>query len=193
MTRKQLPKAIHRSDTDLRVVSAAPDVEAPAPAPRMAAPIEPPIETESRGEILPPAANDTLPIVQVGSKEEAEERLRKGFTIVERHQLYSGLGGLFPVAAVNVASVTAVNLRMVKSLSDLYGVPFEKNKSRAIIVGLMGGAAPAGLAAASATTLLHVIPMAGAVGMAVSSVAAATLTRRIGMSYLERFEAAAFG
>ncbi len=31
MTRKPLPKVIRRSDADLHVVSAAPDVEAPAP------------------------------------------------------------------------------------------------------------------------------------------------------------------
>jgi uncharacterized protein (DUF697 family) len=191
MTRKHLPKAIRRGDADLHVVSSVPDVEAPAP--RMSAQAAPPIETELHGEILPPAVHDTVPVVAAASPSEAEERLRKAFSIVERHQMFSGLGGLFPVAAVNVASVTAVNLRMVKSLSDLYGVPFEKNKSRAVIVGLMGGAAPAGLAAASATTLLHVIPMAGAVGMAVSSVAAAMLTRRIGMSYVERFEGSTFG
>jgi uncharacterized protein (DUF697 family) len=82
---------------------------------------------------------------------------------------------------------------MIKSLSELYGLPFERDKARTVIIGLMGGAAPSGLAAAASTTLLHVMPAAGAVGMVVSSVAAATLTRRIGMSYLERFEAAAFG
>ena len=191
MTRKQLPKAIHRTDTDLRVVYTLPDREAPAQ--RRAAHPLPPMETELEGEILPPAASDYLPVAAAHSQQEAEERLRKAFRIVERHQMYSGLGGLFPVAAINVVSVTAVNLRMVKRISDLYGVPFEHDKTRSIVIGLMGGAAPAGLAAATATTFFHVIPAAGAIGMAVSSVTAATLTRRIGMSYVERFEAATFG
>lgn len=192
MTRKHLPKAIRRTDTDLRVVSAAPDTEAHAPY-RAAHPL-PPMETELEAEILPPeAANDHLPVVAAHSQQEAEERLRKAFRIVERHQMYSGLGGLFPVAAINVVSVTAANIRMVKRLSDLYGVPFEHDKTRSIIIGIMGGAAPAGLAAATATTFFHVIPAAGAIGMAVSSVAAATLTRRIGMAYVERFEASTFG
>jgi uncharacterized protein (DUF697 family) len=192
MTRKPLPKVIRHSDADLHLVSREPDVEAPAPQRRPAsAPL--PIDTELDGEILPPAANDLMHVAPVRSREEAEERLRKGFSVVERHQMYSGLGGLFPVAALNVASVTAVNLRMVKRLCDVYGVPFERDKARTIIIGLMGGAAPSGLAAAASTTLLHVMPAAGAVGMAVSSIAAATLTRRIGMSYLERFEATTFG
>ncbi len=47
-------------------------------------------------------------------------RLREAFKIVERHKFYAGLGGLFPIPAMNVAGVTAINLRMVKRLSDLY-------------------------------------------------------------------------
>jgi uncharacterized protein (DUF697 family) len=92
------------------------------------------------------------------------------------------------MAAVNVVSVTAVILRMVKGLSDLYGIPFERDKTRSIVIGLMGGAAPTGLAAATATTLSFAAPIAGAVGLAVSSVTAAALTRRIGLYFVERFE-----
>lgn len=191
MTRKQLPKAIRRSDADLHVVSAGPDIEAPLPPkPTRAAPA---IEPEIHGEILPPSAIGPPPVAPSASPQEAQDRLRKALSIVERYQFFSGLGGLFPVAAVNVASITAVNLQMVKRLNDLYGVPFEQDKTRSVIIGLMGGAAPAGLAAATATTLMYVIPAAGAIGLAVSSVSAAMLTRRIGMAYVERFEAKTFG
>jgi uncharacterized protein (DUF697 family) len=191
MTRKQLPKAIRPSDADLHVVSAGPDLEAPAPL--KAARAKPAIKPEIHGEILPPSAIGPAPVDPSASPQEAEDRLRKAFALVERYQFFSGLGGVFPVAAVNVASITAVNLRMVKRLSDLYGVPFEQDKTRSIVVGLMGGAAPTGLAAATATTLMHVIPAAGAIGIVVSSVSAAMITRRIGMAYLERFEAKTFG
>jgi hypothetical protein len=40
---------------------------------------------------------------------------------------------------------------------------------------------------------VHVIPAAGAIGIAVSSVTAATLTRRIGLYFVERFEKSAVG
>ena len=102
--------------------------------------------------------------------------------------MYAGLGGLVPMPAVNVASVTAVNLRMVKVLSDLYGIAFERDKMRSVVLGLMGGAAPTGLAAATATTLSFAAPLAGAFGLVVSTVVAATLTRRIGLYFVERFE-----
>jgi uncharacterized protein (DUF697 family) len=107
--------------------------------------------------------------------------------------MYAGLGGLVPMPAVNVVSVTAVILRMVKGLSDLYGIPFERDKTRSIVIGLMGGATPTGLAAAAATTLSFAAPIGGAVGLAVSSVTAASLTRRIGLYFVERFETETIG
>ena len=72
---------------------------------------------------------------------------------MERHKFYAGLGGLFPMPAVNVAGVTAVILRMVKLLSDLYEVPFERDKTRSVVIGIMGGAAPTGLGAVTSSTL----------------------------------------
>jgi len=198
MTRKPLPKVIRRSDADLHVVSGAPDVEAPAP-PR-ASPQRPvPQYAQARShaglepEILPPLMNNQVLPQVPASQSEAEMRLREAFKIVERHKFYAGLGGLFPIPAMNVAGVTAINLRMVKRLSDLYETRFEHDKNRTIVLGLMGGAAPTGLAALTTTTLTLVMPGAGAAGLAVSSLTAAALTRGIGMFFVERFEKGAFG
>jgi hypothetical protein len=50
------------------------------------------------------------------------------------------------------------------------------------------------LAAATTSTLAFVAaPISGAVGLAVSTVTAASLTRRIGLSFIERFEQDAAG
>ena len=95
--------------------------------------------------------------------------------------------------AVNVAGVTAVILRMVKLLSDLYDVPFERDKTRSVVIGIMGGAAPTGLGAVTSSTLALIVPGAAAAGIAVSSLTAAALTRKIGMSFVERFEKEAMG
>ncbi len=119
---------------------------------------------------------------------DSEHRLIRARAIVERHATYSALGGLIPLPIVNVGAVTTVILRMVKSLSDLYGVPFERDRARGIVLGLMGGAMPTGLAAVTTSTLLYVIPGSNLVGLAVSSIAAAACTRSIGRIFVERFE-----
>ena len=72
-----------------------------------------------------------------------------------RRAPYSLCGGgrNHPRADCDVASITAVIVRMVKLLSDLYGIPFERDRARAIVVGLMGGAMPTGLGAVTTSTL----------------------------------------
>jgi uncharacterized protein (DUF697 family) len=216
MTRKQLPKAIKPAGSGLRFIPGEAGTEAPMPQSVTAKPTTPkePVQVEADvwAPSPPPAnannaktsevkasdanvggadannASDAFQILPPITQADAERRLQLAFRIVDRHKIYAGLGGLLPMAAVNVVSVTAVILRMVKGLSDLYGIPFERDKVRSVVIGLMGGAAPTGLAAATATTLSFAAPIAGAVGLAVSSVTAAALTRRIGLYFVERFE-----
>jgi uncharacterized protein (DUF697 family) len=188
MTRKPLPKAIRRPAGDApegvaddgkddkrrrrqdqEPVTALVDAQVPAPEPL--------------------APHDPQPGTDVTPAEsEAERRLTEGCKIVERHKYYAAVGGLLPLPIVSVAGVTAINLKMVKALSDLYGVPFERDRTRSIIVGLMGGAVPTGFAAATASTLVFVIPGSAFIGLAVSSVTAAACTRGIGMVFIDHFE-----
>ena len=111
--------------------------------------------------------------------------------IVERHAAYSAVGGLIPVPIANVAGITAVIVRMVKVLSGLYGVPFERDRARAIVIGLMGGTMPTGLAAVTTSTLVNFIPGTNLIGLAVSSLAGAACTRGIGRIFIEHFESGA--
>jgi uncharacterized protein (DUF697 family) len=112
-------------------------------------------------------------------------------TIVERHATYAAVGGIVPLPIVNVASITAVIVRMVKKLSDLYAVPFERDRARAIVVGLMGGAVPTGLAAVTTSTLYYIVPGTALIGLAVSAIAAAACTRGIGRIFVEHYESGA--
>ena len=70
----------------------------------------------------------------------------------------SAVGGVIPLPLVNVAAVTALLVRMVKLLSQLYGVPFERNRARSIVIGLMGGALPTGFATIATSTLIYFMP-----------------------------------
>jgi len=182
MTRKQLPKAIRKTSHELRAIAggAAPDEEAPAP--QSALPHDA-VKAESAAALLLAAPNRAEPW--------AMRRRSAARKIVERHRTYAAVGGLFPLPVVNIAGVTAINMRMVKQLSDLYGVPFERDRTRSMIIGLMGGAVPTGLGAATASTLVFVVPGSALFGLAVSAITAGALTRGIGLVFLEHFESAA--
>jgi uncharacterized protein (DUF697 family) len=118
-------------------------------------------------------------------------RRRTALAIVDRHAAYSAMGGLLAIPLANAASVTAIIVRMVKTLSRHYGVPFERDRARAIIVALAGGAVPTGLGAVTASTLFFIMPASALAGIAVSAVTAASCTRGIGRVFVEHFESGA--
>jgi uncharacterized protein (DUF697 family) len=192
VNKKKLPKAIRQTTNDRREaavretarapdIAAAPATEVPSPSPAGAlAPVTEVPSPSPRGALAPVV---TDPFVA------RRRSLARG--IVERHAYYSAIGGIIPVPIANVASITAVIVRMVKVLSDLYGVPFQRDRARAIVVGLMGGAMPTGLAAVTASTLVYIVPGSNLIGLAVSSVTAIACTRGIGRVFIEHFESGA--
>jgi uncharacterized protein (DUF697 family) len=110
--------------------------------------------------------------------------------IVERHKNYAAVGGLVPLPAANIASVTALNLRMVKQLSELYGVPFQRDRTRSLIIALIAGAVPTGAGLAASSTLMWIVPGGLLWGLGVSAITAGALTRGIGLVFVDSFETA---
>jgi uncharacterized protein (DUF697 family) len=188
MTRKQLPKAIRKTSHELRAIAGGPTHDEEAPAPQSALPHDAVKAGSAAAASAPPAEKSLLPAAPNSAERWAAGRRSAARKIVERHRTYAAVGGLFPLPVVNIAGVTAINMRMVKQLSDLYGVPFERDRTRSMIIGLMGGAVPTGLGAATASTLVFVVPGSALFGLAVSAISAGALTRGIGLVFLEHFE-----
>jgi uncharacterized protein (DUF697 family) len=204
VSKKNLPKAIRPTADDTREKSAGPGASAPPKV--FAAPAASTEQSDSRDaagkpvrvsdiiEAVPvlaassPAPTALARTAPMDSGIEATRRRSQANSIVERHAAYAAVGGIIPVPIANVASITAVIVRMVKLLSDFYGIPFERDRARAIVVGLMGGAMPTGLGAVTTSTLFYIVPGSGLIGLAVSSIAAVACTRSIGRIFVEHFE-----
>jgi uncharacterized protein (DUF697 family) len=186
MKRKQLPKAIMRSDDELRAIAAHAAADEEAPASQPASPTGA-FATEAAA-FARPVANDQFPVVSIYVDRYAARRRALARRLVERHKTYAAIGGLSPLPILNVAGVTAIIMRMVKQLSGLYEVPFERDRTRSLIVSLIGGAVPTGLGTATASTLAFVLPGHALVGLGVSAIAAGALTRGIGLVFLDHFE-----
>ena len=206
MGKKSLPKAIRTTTVDAREASSGPGAreqrewlavaatssERLDSRPAAAKPVHASdIVDEPSGapaQASPASPSALVRMAPMGAGIDAPRRRTQANSIVERHTAYAAVGGIIPVPIANVASVTAVIVRMVKLLSDLYGIPFERDRARAIVVGLMGGAMPTGLGAATTSTLFYIVPGSGLVGLAVSSIAAVACTRSIGRIFVEHFE-----
>jgi len=187
VNKKKLPKAIRPPAGDIHETSWVASVSGPREA--LAG-----ITNGRETTTAPVAVHDSGGFDNVFNMAPADRevdttrRKSQARAIVERHALYSAVGGIVPLPIVNIASITAVIVRMVKVLSDLYDMPFERDRARAIVVGLMGGAMPTGLAAATASTLVYIVPGSNLISLAVSSITAIACTRGIGRIFVEHFE-----
>ena len=200
MNKKKLPRAITRAGDDtlaLFVNGAAdsgtdsgklPDATGPQRLPeQMDNVIELPPSPDAAGRV----EGESFPLPSSSVRVDAKRRRSVALAIVSRHAAGSALGGIIPLPLVTFAGVTAVIVRMIKALSDHYGVPFERDRARAIVVGLVGGAMPAGVAAVTTSTLLYILPPAAAVGLAASAITAVAFTRSVGRIFIEHFESGA--
>jgi uncharacterized protein (DUF697 family) len=193
---KKLPRAILRSSEAMRAGSAAPAIarqagggdaeEDPRDAgglPRNV--IEIPPRAATAPASVAPASTSPPPLLD---ERLAALRRSRGVVIVERHATYAAFGGMLPLPWVNVSGVVAIILRMVKRLSAHYGVAFDRELARAMVIASVGGAMPTGLASATGSALVYLLPSTGLIGLAVSSVTAAAVTRAIGLVFIEQYE-----
>jgi uncharacterized protein (DUF697 family) len=188
MTRKRLPKAIRPTNLELvqAVAGAAADDKSAGAPPAL------------QGEVLEPEwtiapavpANDTFGTRSSNFQKLAAKRRVLAARIVETHGTLGALSGLAPLPAVNAIGVAAVIMRMLKQLSELYQVRFERNQTRLLVLGILGGA-PTGLGTAAVSTIGLVAPAPAFIGLAVSSLTAAAVTRAIGEVFIESFESQA--
>ena len=178
---KKLPKAIRPNVThqggpeaQSRVVEPMPETKRPA-KPQRGSSIAP------EDLLLTTADAATADSVDAAA---TKSRARK---LVERFSLYSGVAGLLPVPVVDVAAVGGVQLQMLRRISQLYNVPFSKNRGKAIVASLAGTMIPAstGLGVAS---MAKSVPVAGtAIGAMTAPALSVGATYVIGMAFVEHF------
>ena len=116
-----------------------------------------------------------------------DDRRARAAKLVERFSLWSGAAGIIPVPFVDLAAIGGIQIELLRRISKIYGVPFSKNRGKAVIAGLAGSMIPAssGIGAAS---LLKSVPI---VGSAISAIAMPVLsagaTYAIGMAFVQHF------
>jgi uncharacterized protein (DUF697 family) len=107
---------------------------------------------------------------------------------VKRYMYWSMGAGLIPIPVVDLAAVTAIQLKMIGDLAKQYGLKFSRESGKAVLGSLTGGAgsAVAGPMAASAAKGIPVIGQAA--GAAAMPAVAGASTYAVGKVFIQHFE-----
>lgn len=94
---------------------------------------------------------------------DSRDLMRRAERIVSYYSKWGGGAGLIPVPFLDVAAIAGVQLNMLARLSELYGVPFETNRARVILMTVLGTVAPGSLALGAAGAAIRAVPVLGSV------------------------------
>ena len=142
---------------------------APAPATPTPTPTPTPTETEHRATVEP----------RVGSTPD---------DIVKRFSLIASAAGLIPFPIIDLTAVLAIQLKMLKELSDHYGIRFSEHRVKNVLGSLIGSfVAP--LVTPIVVSMVKSIPGVGTIAafLALPGIAAAS-TYAVGRVFIQHFE-----
>jgi uncharacterized protein (DUF697 family) len=135
------------------------------------------VKQEVKQEAKEPAATD--PYSRVGRAE----------SIIQRNVIWALGAGIVPIPIADVVAVTAVQIKMLKELSDLYEVKFTKSIAKKIIGSLLSGVGSVGLGSVIGASLAKLVPAVGTtLGVVAVPIFAGAFTHATGRIFLMHFE-----
>jgi uncharacterized protein (DUF697 family) len=95
---------------------------------------------------------------------------------------------LIPLPGADLAAISGVQLKMVHSLSKLYGLPFSRDAAKSVIGALVGGGGAVVLSAPMGS-MIKAVPVVGQIAGALTQPAlAAATTYALGKVFIQHFE-----
>ena len=116
------------------------------------------------------------------------ERQVRALQIVKANCGWSSAAGVIPVPLLDLAAIAGVQYRMVRQLTDLYGIPYNKRTVDSIVGALVGSGGVL-IASPVAASLLKVVPVVGTfLSTLVVPATAAASTFALGKVFIQHFE-----
>ncbi len=117
------------------------------------------------------------------------EKLEKARKIVKEYMWWAMGAGLVPIPIVDVATVTAVQLKMLLKLAKHYNIPFSKNRGKAIIASLVSTLSATTISKGFLSSTVKTVPIVGTLTAPfIMPTISASVTYSIGIIFIQHFE-----
>jgi len=114
---------------------------------------------------------------------------QQALVIVKTWSQWAALGGTVPAPVVDVALISAAQIKMIQLLCKHYRIPFEKKMTFTLVSALVGGSAPTWLAQTMTRSSLKSVPVVGSLlSLTAQPALAFATTYAIGRTFAEHFE-----
>lgn len=140
------------------------------------------------------AAVSDEPVEEKGhSATETDHRSAQAETIIRNNVYWSIGAGVIPFRLLDTAALIAVQVKLLKELGDLYGVPFKANAVKSSVTALLAGIATTAvsggiLSSGAIHSLLRNAPVFGTLfSLATQPAFAAAFTYAVGKTFKRHF------
>jgi uncharacterized protein (DUF697 family) len=119
----------------------------------------------------------------------AVETPKSSIDIIRRHVVWSMAAGLVPIPLVDLAAVTATQLKMLSALAEHYKMEFDGERGRSVIGSLLSTVTALSIGRGVLGSLIKSIPVVGTIGgLAVVPAMAGAATYALGKVFAAHFE-----
>lgn len=146
------------------------------------------MEAATQDETSPEDRN-TTPTSTMGSGIDDSKRILQAQALVHRNVLWAIGAGILPIPMFDLVAITGVQLKMLKDLSEVYGVEFREGLAKKAVTSLLVGVGGVGIGGVLGASLFKFVPFVGwALGVASISVVSGALTHAVGHAFIMHFE-----
>ncbi|MGK4008335.1 DUF697 domain-containing protein [Sorangium sp. So ce1036] len=125
-----------------------------------------------------------------GAPADGQWSIYRAEAIIRRNVLWALVAGVLPVPVVDFVAIEGVQLKMLKELTDLYGVKFTQNIAKTLIGSLISSTLSVGMGATIGMGLVKFVPVIGTtLGMVSTPLMAGAATNALGKVFMMHFEA----
>ena len=151
-------------------------------------------QTNTSGSRSERQADNSQPVASRSRTSQQHKELRKrALKIVNLYTMLSGGIGLIPTPFLYQVAVGGVLSKMLYDLSELYGTSLTKQKNKAIIASVLGGAHSEWITGYLGDTIEKVLPGMAAIGNTMARpVVAVGITYAIGRLFVHHFDTGAW-
>lgn len=112
----------------------------------------------------------------------------QAYEIVKQHTFWSIGAGLIPIPVLDIVSVTAIQLDMLKSICELYGVNYSKEQGKSWISALAGATLSSVLSRMGASAVKSIPGLGTVIGTASMAVLSGATTYGLGAAAIYHVE-----
>lgn len=119
----------------------------------------------------------------------SNNREAKAKEIIKKNMYWATGIGLLPFPVFDLAALVAIQMKMVRDISKVYGIPFKENCGKSLIFSLMGGFNVFSLSWIAWYSFRKFIPGVGSLmGLASASAFGGATTYAMGKVFIQHFE-----